>query len=266
MTSLTIADLVAMTEVPSATIHYYLRQGLLPSPRRIAPNRFAYDGRHVHALKLVRSLRERRGLSLPMIRRIMPELLRLEGEDAFRPEIWDRALAPRLSRRRMPSARILDAAKEAFARRGYAEANVDDICRSARMAKGSFYRYYRSKEELFFAAAAALANDVAGGFERAAGPDGLAPAEAAPVLTRLIAPALPVFLELFAGALQGRSGHGAAARALAEPAAARIGRHVRAEGAPEERGAAAIAAALAAGLGRSGALGSAYGPGGTARA
>ena len=38
-----------------------------------------------------------------MIRRIMPELLRLEAEEAFRPEMWDKALAPRMSRRTMGS-------------------------------------------------------------------------------------------------------------------------------------------------------------------
>ena len=103
--SLTIADLVALTEVPPATIHYYLRHGLVPPPKRVSPNRFTYDDRHVQALRLVRLLRDRRGLPLDMIRRIMPELLRLEAEEAFRPEMWDRALAPRVSRRRSPDAR-----------------------------------------------------------------------------------------------------------------------------------------------------------------
>src|SRR5438105_184454 len=101
-TTFTIADLVSLTGVPPATIHYYLRGGLLPRPKRAAPNRFAYDERHVQGLKLIRSLRERRGLSLAMIRRILPELLQLETTEAFLPEMWDRALAPRLSPRARP--------------------------------------------------------------------------------------------------------------------------------------------------------------------
>ena len=61
----------------------------------------------------------RRGLPLPMIKGIMPELLQLETTEAFRPEMWDRALAPRLTRRRrLPSARLLDVAIEACNRLG----------------------------------------------------------------------------------------------------------------------------------------------------
>ena len=47
MRTLTIADLVAETGVPRATIHSYLRLGLLPRPKRLSPARFAYDERHV---------------------------------------------------------------------------------------------------------------------------------------------------------------------------------------------------------------------------
>src|SRR5947209_1068946 len=206
MKPLTIAELVALTEVPSATIHYYLRHGLLPAPRRIAANRFAYDERHVLGLKLIRTLRERRGLSLPMIRRILPELLRLESEEAFSPEIWDRVLAPRLSARRLPSNRLLEAAKEAFTRRGYSDVNVDDICRAARIAKGSFYRHYRSKEELFFTVAEAAGDEVVEGFDRAV-PPGPAPEEgAAAALSAALEPRLPIFLDLLARSAQRRAG------------------------------------------------------------
>src|SRR5438874_13642023 len=119
MRNLPIAELVALTGVPAATVHYYLRNGLLPMPARLSPNRFAYDERHVQGLRLIRTLREQRGLPLPMIKRILPELMQLESGEAFRPEMWDRALAPRVSRRRQPSTRLLQAAKDTFARKGY---------------------------------------------------------------------------------------------------------------------------------------------------
>ena len=151
MPSLTIAELVQQTDVPPATVHYYLRQGLLPKPKQPAPNRFLYDERHVRALRLIRILRERRGLPLAMIRRILPELLALETEEAFSPELWDRALAPRMGHPRLPGPRLLEAAKKAFPKHGFAEVNVDDLARAARIAKGSFYRHYPSKEELVLA-------------------------------------------------------------------------------------------------------------------
>jgi len=236
MKPLTIAELVAMTGVPTATIHYYLRHGLLPSPRRVAPNRFTYDERHVVGLRLIRTLRERRGLSLPMIRRILPELLRLEGEQAFRPEIWDRVLAPRLSARRLPANRLLDAAKEAFRRRGYADVNVDDICRAARVAKGSFYRHFHSKEDLFFAAAESMAAEASLRFA-ARVRDGAGEEDAASALATLMAPSLPLFLELFARALQGRPEYEVVARRVVHRAMVTIGSAVDREGSAEELGA-----------------------------
>jgi AcrR family transcriptional regulator len=236
MKPLTIAELVDRTDVPSATIHYYLRHGLLPSPRRIAANRFAYDERHVVGLKLIRMLRERRGLSLPMIRRILPELLRLEGEEAFSPVIWDKVLAPRLSARRLPSNRLLEAAKEAFTRRAFDDVNVDDLCRAARIAKGSFYRHYRSKEDLFFEAADSLSHDVQRQFAALAGSVGIDPKDAPALLATVLGPRLPVFLELFARALQGRPGYEAVARRILQESAEGIGQSVAGSGSPAERG------------------------------
>src|SRR6266516_4384229 len=214
MKTYTIAELVSLTEVPPATVHYYLRLGLLPQPKRAAANRFAYVERHVQALKLVRMLRDQRGLALPMIRRIMPELSRLEAEEAFLPEMWDRALAPRISRRPTPSTRLLEAAKEAFAKRGYGEVNVDDICRAARIAKGSFYRHYRSKEELFMAATESLADEVVALFREAAPDTATDPEKAGAVLAGFLEPRLPLFLELLARSIQGRHGYPQAARRI----------------------------------------------------
>src|ERR1700742_2456366 len=50
---------------------------------------------------------------------------------------------------------ILDAAREVFGELGYETATVRDIIRRAGLAAGTFYNYYRSKEEVH----AALADD-----------------------------------------------------------------------------------------------------------
>lgn len=50
---------------------------------------------------------------------------------------------------------ILDAAREVFGELGYDQATVRDIIRRTGLAAGTFYNYYRSKEEVF----AALADD-----------------------------------------------------------------------------------------------------------
>jgi AcrR family transcriptional regulator len=220
-----IGELVARTGVPAATVHHYLRMGLLPAARRPAANRFLYDERHIQALTLIRMLRDRRGLSLQVIRRILPDLLGLDQDQAFRPEMWDRAVGAHAGRgaRRSPSSRLVDAAVDAFARRGYADVNVDEICRTARMAKGSFYRHFRSKEELFFAATDAAAAEVVEELGRAMGSGPLPLDRAAEVVARSMEPRLPLFMELFTRAVQRRPGYAGSARSLFTSLALEVG-------------------------------------------
>jgi AcrR family transcriptional regulator len=47
---------------------------------------------------------------------------------------------------------ILCAARTVFSRKGYADAAVDDVAEEARIAKGTLYLYFKSKEELYLAA------------------------------------------------------------------------------------------------------------------
>lgn len=47
---------------------------------------------------------------------------------------------------------ILDAARTVFSRKAYAEAAVDDVAEQARIAKGTLYLYFKSKEDLYLAA------------------------------------------------------------------------------------------------------------------
>lgn len=48
---------------------------------------------------------------------------------------------------------ILDAARMVFARIGYEAANIRDIIRETELASGTFYNYFKSKEEVFEALA-----------------------------------------------------------------------------------------------------------------
>jgi AcrR family transcriptional regulator len=43
---------------------------------------------------------------------------------------------------------ILDAAEQLFAARGYEAATVNDILGAVKIAKGTFYYYFKSKEEV----------------------------------------------------------------------------------------------------------------------
>jgi AcrR family transcriptional regulator len=44
---------------------------------------------------------------------------------------------------------ILDAAAYVFARKGYHQANVIDICKKASISNGALYKYFRNKKDLY---------------------------------------------------------------------------------------------------------------------
>jgi AcrR family transcriptional regulator len=62
------------------------------------------------------------------------------------------SVTPPLSRkRRQTQARLLDAAMDAFAERGFYGTSVEDVCERAGFSRGAFYSNFSSKEELFVA-------------------------------------------------------------------------------------------------------------------
>ena len=166
--------------MPAASIHHYRRQGLLPEPGRAASNRFVYDQRHVEALTVLRRLRERRGLSLAQIRDILPRMLADHEDQAFRAEMWHDAVdSLLLGPETAPDAasKLVDVAIEAFGEAGFSEVSVADLCDRAGIAKGSFYRHFDTKDDLFLAAAHTVVDRAAAAFaEQVAEPLDLAEA------------------------------------------------------------------------------------------
>jgi TetR/AcrR family fatty acid metabolism transcriptional regulator len=62
-----------------------------------------------------------------------------------------RDAAAREERRVQSRKRILEAAHEVFFRDGFMAANLDDVAQRAGVAKGTLYRYFESKAELYVA-------------------------------------------------------------------------------------------------------------------
>lgn len=65
--------------------------------------------------------------------------------------------------------KLLDAAMEVFAKRGYHAARVDDIVKLARTSHGTFYLYFSNKEDLLHALVSE-AGEVVGALDEALGP------------------------------------------------------------------------------------------------
>jgi AcrR family transcriptional regulator len=205
MGALTVSELSVRAGVPVSTIHYYRQRGLLPPPLPAGRNRFRYGEEHVRALRLIRRLRQRRGLSLEQISEILPQLLAGEQE-AFRPAMWDRLLDARASADPTHAA-LVDVVVAEFARHPFDQVTVSDLCAAAGVGKGTFYRYFDSKEAAFVAAANAAAARIAAAVT--ASSPGERPTD---VLPAVLAPVLPLLLELATRASRGGEPFLAAAR------------------------------------------------------
>lgn len=66
-----IRELARRTGVSKETIHYYVREGLLPRPRKLARNVADYDESYVNRIMLIKELQHHRFLPLSMIKRIL---------------------------------------------------------------------------------------------------------------------------------------------------------------------------------------------------
>lgn len=66
-----LAELCATTGVSSATVKYYLREGLLPPGERVSATQAEYGPAHVERLRLIRALVDGADVSIDGIRRIV---------------------------------------------------------------------------------------------------------------------------------------------------------------------------------------------------
>ncbi|MFG3257192.1 MerR family transcriptional regulator [Streptomyces sp. NPDC048172] len=69
-----IAELSRLSGVPTPTIKYYLREGLMAPGERTSRNQAQYDERHVHRLRLIRALLDVGGLSVAVARDVLAAL------------------------------------------------------------------------------------------------------------------------------------------------------------------------------------------------
>jgi DNA-binding transcriptional MerR regulator len=66
-----IGELVKRTQVSKETIHYYVREGLLPRPRKLGKNVADYNDGYVERIRLIKEFQDHRFLPLSFIKRIL---------------------------------------------------------------------------------------------------------------------------------------------------------------------------------------------------
>jgi AcrR family transcriptional regulator len=227
----TISELADRTGVPVPTIHYYRRLGLLPDPEVMAANRHLYHDHHVEVLATIRLLRQERRMSLASIAEVLPDLLPEEGEEAFRPQMWDQVLAAHFEEAALsePPARLVAAARRSFARHGYAGVNIAEICEEAGIATGSFYRHFDTKDAIFVAAVRSVGDALGAELDRL--PFRLGRRRATAMTSELLEPFVPLLLESAIRAGRGAQDLSGVAAEVMRTVVARLEPHLR----PSER-------------------------------
>jgi len=133
-----IRDLERVTGVTRTTIHYYLRQGLLPRPQKTAASRSLYTDEHVKILEKIAELK-REGHSL----------VEIENELQPRVDQANEAYVDLVAQEheRMHN-RILALAADEFATKGYKNTHVTTIMRKLGITATLFYSHFPSKRRL----------------------------------------------------------------------------------------------------------------------
>ena len=143
-----IRDLEQVTGVTRTTIHYYLRQGLLPRPQKTAASRSLYTDEHVKILKRIAQLKQE-GHSL----------LEIENELQSHVDQANEVTVDLVAQEheRMHN-RILALAAQEFATKGYKNTHVTNIMRKLGITATLFYSHFPSKRRLLAECVTVLMN------------------------------------------------------------------------------------------------------------
>jgi AcrR family transcriptional regulator len=136
---LTISDLEKASGVSRGTIYFYVRDGLLPVARKLAPTRAVYSEVHLKLLDEITRLKAE-GHSLSDIRSHVASGVSAANETA------EDLSAERAAHTRRA---ILMTAARLFAAKGYDATRVDDIVQEVGISTPVFYRYFPSKQDVF---------------------------------------------------------------------------------------------------------------------
>ncbi len=140
-----IKELSRRSGVPRSTIHYYLREGLLHPPAKTGRTMAYYDKTHLEKLMKIRQLKRELRMPIAFLKRELAQPVKANlPKPASGGEI-ENGPDPRDTRK----AEIVQAAIQAFSRKGYHRTKVSDITKEVGISTGTFYIYFENKRELF---------------------------------------------------------------------------------------------------------------------
>lgn len=134
-----ISELSNFSNTPVTTIRYYLLEGLLPEPLKTAKTMAYYTEEHLNGLLEIQKLKKE-DVPLAIIKKKMESYYnKLSVLEDDRGELLTRTRDD-----------ILKISVQLFRQKGYDAVKISDIATYASVGKGTFYQYFKNKEELFF--------------------------------------------------------------------------------------------------------------------
>jgi len=146
-----ISELAEKSGLSRNTIHFYFREGLLPPPLKTGRTMAFYTSTHLECLGVIRKLREESNLPIAAIRL---EIRRRFGK------YWKSSSAKTMATQLDPTARlkgkeqrrkIIETAVMLFSSEGYSSTHVSNITDILHISKGTFYLYFKNKNDLLIA-------------------------------------------------------------------------------------------------------------------
>jgi len=129
--------LSALAGVSTSTIHYYVKEGLLPRPLKSGKTMAYYSDEHLERLQLIKRLRQENN-SVERIKEILHPT-QAGSKDSQ---------AGKTTQKRRED--IIESAIHLFREKGFNDTSISDIIQHASAGRGTFYAYFTNKEELFF--------------------------------------------------------------------------------------------------------------------
>ncbi|MEW5736739.1 MAG: MerR family transcriptional regulator [Thermodesulfobacteriota bacterium] len=141
-----ISDLAEEAGLSRHTVHYYLKEGLLPPPVKTGKTMALYSQTHLDCLRFIKGLRAERDMPIVAVRQ---EVLLRFGDE------WEKGgglvSAQPGSKGEQQRQRIINKALELFSSKGYHRTHISDITDGLHISKGTFYIYFKNKRDVFLA-------------------------------------------------------------------------------------------------------------------
>ena len=148
---LTVEEICEKAKLSRSTLYQYVRMRLLHPPVKIAPKKLRYNSSHLKRLKEIKVLREKK-IPLPEIKKKLPPPI--SNNPDGQPAQDDLRL------------QIIKRSAELTSKKGFAHITISDITEALNIGKGTFYLYFKSKEELFLESVKRLPEIVLPSFQR----------------------------------------------------------------------------------------------------